>query len=162
MLVELRGSGVEAAVHVDRGGMHQPKDHGQRRLDGGVEIFVVGGKHLWGGAHSDGTFSGVISWQSGVISWPSEAGDRTSTYAAQLVSAGSMGAIARTNCPQRTPSSASSFASFFSSASAGSASSGTQKWCACRSASKSDASCTNEGGNQRAIRDHQSYLPIGE
>jgi hypothetical protein len=53
MLVELRGGGVEAAVRVDRGGMHQPKDHGQRRLDGGVEIFVVGGKHLWGGAHSD-------------------------------------------------------------------------------------------------------------
>jgi hypothetical protein len=32
----------------------------------------------------------------------------------------------------------------------------------CRSASRSDGSCTNEGGNQHAIRDHQSYLPIGE
>ena len=32
----------------------------------------------------------------------------------------------------------------------------------CRSARRSDASCTDEGGNQHAIRDHQSYLPIGE
>jgi len=32
----------------------------------------------------------------------------------------------------------------------------------CRSARRSDASCTDEGGNHHAIRDHQSYLPIGE
>jgi len=32
----------------------------------------------------------------------------------------------------------------------------------CRSARRSDARCTNEAGNQHAIRDHQSDLPIGE
>jgi hypothetical protein len=86
-----------------------------------------------------------------------KAGDRTSRNAAQLVSAGLMSAIARTNCPQRTPGSAS-FTSFSSASSV----STTRIWCACGSASRSDASCTNEGGNQFAIREHQIYLTIGE
>ena len=57
VLVELRGGGVEAGVRVDRGGMQQPEDHGQRGLDGWIEIFVVGGEHLREGrtqTHSDG------------------------------------------------------------------------------------------------------------